>query len=73
MFLSMVNNDQKLGPLSDDYEARLDGNHWNNPRFLDQKVNSSFWETYTSLDIYGNVLFFVSDREGGYGVERIFG
>ena len=73
MFLSMVNNDQKLGPLGRGiYEARLDGNHWNNPEFLDQKVNSKYWETYASLDIYGNVLFFVSDREGGYGGRDIW-
>lgn len=73
MYLSMVNNDSKLGHIGRGiYESKLDGNHWTNPEFLNAKINSKFWETYGSLDIYGNILLFVSDREGGYGGRDIW-
>ena len=68
MYLSMVNNDPKIGNIGRGiYESKLDGSHWSEPSFLEEKINSKFWETYASLDIYGNILLFVSDREGGYG------
>ena len=73
MYLSMVNNDPKIGNIGRGiYESKLDGSHWTEPSFLEEKINSKFWETYASLDIYGNILLFVSDREGGYGGRDIW-
>jgi outer membrane protein OmpA-like peptidoglycan-associated protein len=73
MYLSMVNNDPKLGNIGRGiYESNLNGEHWSEPEFLNEKINSKYWETYASLDIYGNLLFFVSDRDGGYGGKDIW-
>ena len=73
MYLSMVNNDPKVGNIGRGiYESKLNGNHWTEPTFLDESINSKYWETYASLDIYSNLLFFVSDRDGGYGGKDIW-
>jgi outer membrane protein OmpA-like peptidoglycan-associated protein len=73
MYLSMVNNDPKIGNIGRGiYESKLEGSHWTEPEFLNPSINSKFWETYASLDIYGNLLFFVSDRDGGYGGKDIW-
>lgn len=73
MYLSMVNNDPKVGNIGRGlYESKLEGDHWTEPKFLNEKINSKYWETYASLDIYSNILLFVSDREGGYGGKDIW-
>ena len=73
MYLSMVNNDPKVGNIGRGiYESKLVGNHWTDPQFLNERINSKFWETYASLDVYSNLLFFVSDREGGFGGKDIW-
>ncbi len=73
MYLSMVNNDPKVGNIGRGiYESKLNGVHWSEPTFLDESINSKYWETYASLDIYSNLLFFVSDRDGGYGGKDIW-
>ena len=73
MYLSMVNNDPKVGNIGRGlYESKLEGDHWTEPKFLNEKINSKYWETYASLDIYSNILLFVSDRDGGYGGKDIW-
>jgi outer membrane protein OmpA-like peptidoglycan-associated protein len=73
MYLSMVNNDPKVGNIGRGlYESKLEGDHWTEPSFLNEKINSKYWETYASLDIYSNILLFVSDRDGGYGGKDIW-
>lgn len=40
---------------------------WSVPENLGSSVNSSFWEAQPSLSNDGRVLYFSSDRQGGYG------
>ena len=41
-------------------------------KVLENNVNSKYWETTANLDLYHNILLFVSDREGGYGGRDIW-
>jgi len=45
---------------------RADGK-WSNPKTMGKPINSSFFEGSCSLSPDGNMLFFVSERNGGYG------
>lgn len=61
----------------DIYNSELVGNEWSSPIILtsshyvdervDEGVNTSFIEPSASLNRHGDVLFFSSDRPGGYG------
>ena len=46
------------------YETRLHGDKWVDPILLDASINSSAWETDASMDVFGNTIFFTSDRDG---------
>jgi len=35
-------------------------------------INSEYWETHACLSVDGNILYFVSDRNGGYGGRDIY-
>lgn len=73
MLTSMVNTDVNKGPIGRGiYESAHNGFSWRKPRIIGNKVNSDYWETTASLDLYENILFFVSDREGGYGGRDIW-
>ena len=73
MFTSMINTDSKLGPVGRGiYESFHNGFNWSKPKFLENNVNSKYWETTANLDLYQNILLFVSDREGGYGGRDIW-
>jgi len=73
MFTSMVNKDSKVGPVGRGiFESNHNGFTWSKPSFLGSNVNSKFWETTANLDLYQNILLFVSDREGGYGGRDIW-
>lgn len=54
------------------YESRRIGNKWTRPKNLGPNVNSSEWESQPSLSADGRVLYFVSDRRGGYGRRDIW-
>ena len=49
------------------YQVKRDGDVWGELELLESSINSKFWETDASLDTYGNIIFFTSDRDGGYG------
>ena len=70
---SMINNNIKLGPLGRSiYESERMGSDWNEPNLLQNNVNSEFWETTANMNLHKNILFFVSDRDGGYGGRDIW-
>ena len=56
----------------DIYQSYLMGNSWAVPEKLSGNINSSSWETYASISADGNLLYFVSDRPGGYGGRDIY-
>ena len=73
MLTSMINNDIKLGPLGRSiYESERKGSGWQEPNLLQKNVNSEFWETTANMNLHKNILFFVSDRDGGYGGRDIW-
>jgi len=73
MYLYMFNTDKTKGPLGGKiFESKLVGQKWSEPLYLDNTINSKYRETDASLDIYGNIAFFTSDREGGYGGRDIW-
>ncbi len=49
------------------YKSELTGENWNSPEKLVESINTKYRETHTSLSADGNMLFFTSDRKGGYG------
>ena len=54
------------------YQVKKEGDSWGELELLDASINSKFWETDASLDTYGNIIFFTSDRDGGYGGRDIW-
>lgn len=54
------------------YESRKTGNRWSVPENLGPAVNSRAWESQPSLSADGRVLYFISDRKGGYGARDIY-
>ena len=51
---------------------KKEGDNWGELELLESSINSKFWETDASLDTYGNIIFFTSDRDGGYGGRDIW-
>ncbi len=65
---SMVNNDKNHGPLGRGiFESYKNGNLWTDPQIFQNQVNSSYLETSACMDLNKNMVFFVSDRDGGLG------
>ena len=65
---SMVNNDKNIGPLGRGiFESYKNGNVWTDPQIFQNKVNTSYLETSANMDLNKNMVFFVSDRDGGLG------
>ncbi|MDB3887439.1 hypothetical protein N9344_00640, partial [bacterium] len=54
------------------YVSHLEGDEWSQPERLKGDVNSPFWEGSATLSSGGNVLYFTSDRDGGYGGRDIY-
>ena len=48
------------------------GDTWSVPKNLGAEVNSSAWESQPTLSADGNTLYFVSDRESGFGKMDIY-
>lgn len=60
-------------PNYDLYYAEYDGFDWSAPKPLPGKINrNDSWESQPSLSSDGKVLFFASDRPGGYGGSDIW-
>ena len=60
-------------PNYDLYYSEYDGFEWSMPKPLPGKINrNDSWESQPSLSSDGRVLFFASDRPGGYGGSDIW-
>lgn len=49
------------------YISKKIGNDWSSPQNLGASINSPFWDAQPSLSNDGRILYFSSDRQGGYG------
>lgn len=54
------------------FETTKLGDTWSEPVNLGPNVNSSDWESQPSLSADGRVIYFVSDRRGGFGRRDIW-
>jgi len=64
---------EQIYPNYDLYYSRWDGYEWSEPQSLGDRVNRpDSWESQPSLSSDGKVLFFASDRNGGYGGSDIW-
>ena len=60
-------------PNYDLFFSKWNGLEWSEPRSLGDKVNrENSWESQPTLSSDGNILFFASDRPGGYGGSDIW-
>ena len=60
-------------PNYDLYYSEFDGYEWSEPKPLPGKINrNDSWESQPSLSSDGKLLFFASDRPGGYGGSDIW-
>lgn len=56
----------------DIYTTEFNNGEWSPVRKLDSPVNTVFNETHASISPDGSVLYFTSDRKGGYGGTDIY-
>ncbi|MCU0360998.1 MAG: hypothetical protein MUF75_09820 [Bacteroidia bacterium] len=56
----------------DIYYTSFDGTEWSTLNEFGSNVNTEFWESHACLNADGTVLFFASDRPGGYGGKDIY-
>jgi outer membrane protein OmpA-like peptidoglycan-associated protein len=56
----------------DIYESNLIGTEWQEPKPLNKFINTKYHESSVSLSYDGKHLFFVSDKETGYGDRDIY-
>ncbi len=52
--------------------ADREGQFWTKPKNMGSKINTILWESQPSLSGDGNLLFFSSTRDGGYGGKDIW-
>ncbi len=65
--------DDPLGFGSCDiYTAEFIGGDWEKVRNLGTNVNTEYWESQPSTSPDGSMLFFTSNREGGFGGSDLF-
>ncbi|MCC6371704.1 MAG: PD40 domain-containing protein [Bacteroidia bacterium] len=54
------------------YYTTFDGKDWSNLKEFGSNVNTEYQESHACLSADGNVLFFASERTGGYGGKDIY-
>lgn len=54
------------------YYSTWDGKSWSSLQDFGSDINSKYWESHACLSADNNVLYFVSDRPGGYGGRDIY-
>jgi tetratricopeptide (TPR) repeat protein len=72
--LIVFKNDAGKNPEGDGniYFSTFDGKDWTPLREFATNVNTEFWESHACLSADGNLLFFSSERPGGYGGKDIY-
>lgn len=54
------------------YYSTFDGKDWSSLQDFGSDVNTEYWESHACLSTDGNVLFFSSERPGGFGGKDIY-
>ncbi|MES2835972.1 MAG: OmpA family protein [Bacteroidota bacterium] len=54
------------------YSTTLDGDEWSKPEKLNPNINTEHWEPSAFVSADGNVLYFTSNRPGGFGGRDIY-
>jgi len=68
-----THEDDKYGVGGHDlYIMMKKDGEWQRPRLMSKKINTVLWESQPSLSGDGNILFFASTRDGGYGGKDIW-
>jgi tetratricopeptide (TPR) repeat protein len=72
--LIVFRNDEGKNPEGDGniYYTTFDGKDWSTLKEFGSDVNTEHWESHACLSADGNVLFFSSERPGGYGGKDIY-
>jgi len=63
------NSEEDLGDI---YFSKLDGERWSTPVRIEGEVNTPAWEGSASLTADEEIMYFASEREGGYGGRDIY-
>ena len=69
LFLFKPSEDLRTGDL---YESRMGLEEWEKPTKLGSDINSEYTETSASITLDDKVLYFSSDRPGGFGGKDIY-
>lgn len=69
MLIYRTSKDLKSGDI---YESFYSDNKWSNPLILNANVNSEYLETSACYSPDGNIIFFSSNRSGGFGGKDIY-
>ncbi len=54
------------------YISVYDGTEWSKPQKMSPNINSTYDESHASISADGNILYFTSNRPGGYGGYDIY-
>ena len=56
----------------DIYYSKLDGSEWGEPKSLEGEVNTKYWEGSVTISSDGQIIYFSSDKPGGFGGRDIY-
>ncbi len=72
--LIVFKNDEGKNPEGNGniYYTTFDGKDWTALQEFGSDVNSEYWESHACLSADGNLLFFSSERPGGFGGKDIY-
>jgi outer membrane protein OmpA-like peptidoglycan-associated protein len=66
LFFTACNRPDALGRC-DIYLAKREGNDWTEPFNIGAPINTSGWESQPTISANGRTLYFISNRQGGFG------
>jgi len=69
LFIFRTSPDSKSGDL---FESKMGLTDWEAPTKLNANINSPFTESYASITANDKVIYFSSNRDGGFGGKDIF-
>lgn len=71
LYFTRCNEPGGLGDC-DIYSAEFDAGQWVNIRNLGSRINSTSWDSQPNISADGNIMFFTSNRPGGFGGNDLY-